>query len=294
MIGLVAIVCAYLLWGLFPVYFRWLADINALELLNVRILLTALTCLIILPLRGSWNKFLQAWQNRRELGIGMAAALLLAANWFAFMWAVQSGKVLESSMGYFLSPLCSVFIAWLVEKESLPMRRWLAVALASGGVVIFILQATTFPLAALVIALTWSGYGWLKKRTPMGPLVGLGIETTLLAPLAIFIILIQATTAGHPLTLQTAAPSVQLLMLAVGIITATPLLLFAFAAQRIRLSTMGFGQYIVPSIHFALAWGFGETLTLQTLLGFGLIWLALALYAASGRPTPVAPPRHAH
>jgi chloramphenicol-sensitive protein RarD len=279
--GVLAVILAYAIWGLIPIYWRLLTSIGADELLYSRLILTAASCSLILWVRGSWGAFGQAWRNPRDLRHSLLAAALLSGNWFSFMWAVNNNRVLESSLGYFLCPLVSVLLGRFVEKEHLGGRRWLAVAMAAAGVGIIISQAETVPLAAIVIALTWSGYGLMKKRGQLGPLVGLGTETTLLTPLAAAVLIILA--GQQPLTILAATPTTQFFLATVGFVTLAPLLLFAYAARRIQLSTMGMGQYIVPSCHFGLALLYGETVNQGVLAGFALIWIALAVYSVKGR-----------
>jgi chloramphenicol-sensitive protein RarD len=275
--GLMAIILAFAIWGLFPIYWKLLGSISPVELLYTRLILTAIACLALLPLRGSGHLFLAAWTEPRILVRTLLAAILLSANWFSFIWAVNSGNVLESSLGYFLCPIVSVLMGRFIEKESMSNRRWLAVFLAVAGVSTLILLAGRVPTAAIVIALTWSAYGLLKKRSQLGPVVGLGLETSLLSPFAALALLWLASRS--PLTLTSITPGVTGILLVAGIFTAAPLLLFAYAAPRIRLSTIGMGQYIVPSSHFILAFIYGEKVSPIILVGFGLIWIGLILYA---------------
>ena len=285
--GLAAIILAYSIWGLFPVYWKLLGRISPIELLYIRLILTSLSCLLLLPLRGSWKDFRGAWQNHRQLGTSLLAAILLSGNWFAFIWAVNNGRIMESSLGYFLCPLVSVLLGRLIEHEHLGLRRWLAVGLAAAGVSTLVFLAGKLPLAAICIAFTWGGYAVMKKRTPLGPVVGLGMETSLLAPVSAIILLIMAFQG--PMTI-TAAPMAALgFLTTAGFLTAAPLLLFAFAAQRIRLSTMGMGQYIVPSAHFGLAVLYGEPVTAGVLAAFGLIWAGLLVYSLP-KCKPASPP----
>ncbi|MGC9452490.1 MAG: EamA family transporter RarD [Oceanipulchritudo sp.] len=281
--GLAAIILAYAIWGLIPVYWKLLTSIGADELLYCRLILTAASCLLILRVRRDWADFPRVWRNNRTLRHSLLAAALLSVNWFSFMWAVNNNRVLESSLGYFLCPLVSVLLGRFVEKEHLGTRRWIAVGLAAAGVGIIISQAAAIPFAAVSIALTWGGYGLMKKRSQLGPLTGLGMETLLLSPLAAVMLIILA--GQQPLTALAATPTTQFFLAIVGFVTLVPLLLFAYAARRIQLSTMGMGQYIVPSCHFGLALLYGETVNKGVLAGFALIWGALAVYSVEGRRT---------
>jgi len=279
--GVFAILLAFAIWGLFPIYWKLLGAFDSLELVLIRIGLTALACLLLLPGRGSWPDFKRAWQAPKRLGFSLLAGLLLAGNWFSFIWAVTNGRVLESSLGYFLCPLVQVSLGCLVEKEVLGRQRLVAVSLATAGVLVLVFVAGRLPLAALVIALTWGGYGLLKKRTPFGPVVSLGLETTLLLPAALLGLAAIASLEG--LQVSDVSSTGWIALSFAGFFTATPLLLFAYAARRIPLSTMGMGQYVVPSCHFLLALVYGETINPGTWAGFGFIWVALGLYAFQKR-----------
>lgn len=275
--GLAAILFAYTIWGLFPVYWRLFASIPPFELTQARLILTAVSCLILIRLRRSWPDFLATWRAPAQTTRSLLAALLLAANWLGFIWAVNAGRVMESSLGYFLCPLVSILLGRFLEGEKLNPRQWVAVASACGGVGLMVAVAGRIPVAAVVIALSWGGYGLMKKRSRLGPVASLGMETVLLAPIAA-LTLVGISLAGEPALPQLGGQAFGLLMLS-GFLTAAPLLLFAYAAQRVRLSTMGMGQYIVPSAHFALALAYGEPVNAGLLGGFALIWVALGLYS---------------
>jgi len=267
---------AFTIWGLFPIYWKLLEAFDSLVLLLFRIVLTVLACLAVLPFRGSWGDYRKAWQRPRHLANSLTAALLLSANWFAFIWAVTNGQILESSLGYFLCPLFQVFLGCLFEKEVLGGRRLAAVGLAGVGVLTLILVAGRLPVAALVIAFTWGGYGLMKKRSRHGPVVSLGLETTLLLPATLLALGLLFFSGG--LQLDAIPSSAWSALPFAGLLTATPLLLFAYAARRIPLSTMGMGQYVVPSFHFLLALSYGEAINSGTWIGFAFIWAALGLY----------------
>ncbi|MEX0324677.1 MAG: EamA family transporter RarD [Puniceicoccaceae bacterium] len=281
--GVIAAVVAYTYWSLIPVYWKLLVGIRAEELLYTRLLLTFLTCLILLPLRGTFRTFLAAWRDPVIIRQRLLAAVLISGNWFSFMWSVVNDRVMESSLGYFLCPLVSVLLGRFIEKEHLGFSRWLAVGFAAIGVGFIVSGANHFPYAGIVIAFTWAGYGLAKKRSQQGPLVGLGMEVGLLAPLAAALFL--WTAWRQPLTLAEVDGATLGFLSLVGVVTVLPLILFAYAAQRIRLSTMGMGQYIVPSVFFVLAIFYGEPVTPPLLAGFAFIWVGLALYAFSARRT---------
>jgi len=287
--GLIAGILAYVLWGLVPLYWKLLTMIPATELLYSRLVLTALTCLVVLRFRGSWRKFLHSMGNRSEIWQGLLRALLLSGNWFSFMWAVNNNQVIQSSLGYFLCPIFIVLLGRFAEKEPLNWARWIAVGLAVAGVGVFIRQAGMVPYAAICITLTWGSYSLLKKHSHIGPLVGLGLETSLLSPPVLLILVIMSQQA--PLAILQVKPVSFGILLLAGLITGVPLILFSYATQRMRLSTLGMGQYIVPSGHFLLALAYGEKVNGPVLAGFALIWSALLVYAIGG--TPLAGPRKA-
>lgn len=278
--GLVAAILAFAIWGCFPAYWKLLAAISPIELLYTRLILTAATCLALLQFRGKLGGFLVAMRKPQTLRRAGLAAILLSGNWLAFIWAVNSGNVLESSLGYFLCPLVSVLLGRFLLAEPLNRRQWIAVVLAGSGVTVLVLLAGRIPLAALVIAITWSGYGLLKKKSQLGPVVGLGLETSLLSPLALVALIWMSGQVS--LTLMDISHATLAILAISGVLTAAPLLLFGYAAPRIRLSTLGMGQYIVPSCHFVLALCYGESLGSSVLAGFVMIWTGLVLYAVSG------------
>ena len=280
--GLSAAVLAFAIWGFFPIYWKLLGTISSIELLYIRLVLTALSCLLLLRIRGSLKVFAESWSNWRVIRHALVAAILLSGNWFSFIWAVNSGNVLESSLGYFLCPLVTVLLGRFVLNEPLRKRQWIAVLMAGAGVGTLITLAGRIPVAALVIAFTWSGYGLLKKRSERGPVVSLGLETSLLSPVSIIAL---AWIAGQSsLTMLSISPVIMVVLAFSGFLTAAPLLLFAYAAPRIRLSTLGMGQYIVPSCHFILAFLYGEEMNPAVLSGFAMIWTGLILYASLRAP----------
>jgi chloramphenicol-sensitive protein RarD len=278
--GLIALLSAFGIWALFPLYWKQLHPVAASELLFIRLILTSLFCLTVLPCRGSLKRFFASWKEPSILRLHLLAAIMLATNWFAFIWAVASGRVLESSLGYFLCPLVSILLGRWVLGEHLQRRQWAAVALASVGVALFLARAEVFPLAALTIAATWGAYGLCKKRSSLGPVSSLGMETSLLSPVAV-LGLVLLSLQPSPMTVTEATLPTLVVLAFSGALTAAPLLLFAFAAPRVPLSTIGMGQFIVPSGHFVLALLYGERVTVGTLIAFACIWVALTLYTTS-------------
>ncbi|ACB74228.1 EamA family transporter RarD [Opitutus terrae] len=275
--GALAAALAYLAWGLFPLYWTQLGAINALELIAHRHLSSLVFVLAIMAVGPGWSEFLAALRSGTALRWHLASGLLLTANWLVFVWGVNHGYVLESSLGYFLVPLVNVAFGRFLLHEHLRRLQWLAIACASLGVLLLLLRAGRLPWIALALAATFGFYGLLRKRSPLGPLVGLGVETLLLAPLALaFVVWQQHSGAG---ALGRVSVGTHVLLLSAGVVTAVPLLLFAYGARRIRFSTLGLLQYIGPTVQFALgAWFYREPFSPERAAAFGFIWAGLALY----------------
>lgn len=271
----------YFLWGLIPLYFLQLASIPAVEVLAHRVVWSLAFVLVLLGLRRQWSWLLPVLRQPKVLLAFAASALLLATNWGVYIWAVTNGHVLDSSLGYFITPLVNVLLGTTVLHERPRPAQWAALALATAGVVWLTVQGGQLPWIALVLAASFGTYGLLRKIAVLGALEGLTLETLVLAPLAFIALALwwaQGTAASS------AADGTTLLWLVcVGPVTAVPLLLFAAGARRITMTTLGLLQYLGPTIQFGLGvWLFHEPLNEQRLLGFALIWAALLLYSADG------------
>ncbi len=275
--ALAAGVC-YLIWGLVPLYWKQLAGINALELIAHRHVWSLVFVLAIVFAQGGLSEIRAALRGRRAIVINLVSATLLTGNWLVYVWGVNTGHVVEASLGYFLVPLVNVASGRFILHEQLRRAQWIAIALAAIGVGVLIIQLRRPPWIALALAATWGGYSLMRKQSPLGSVTGLAVETLLLAPLAIALLLWRQHTGAGALGHVNATRTV--LILSAGIITAVPLLLFAYGARRIRLSTLGLLQYLTPSVQFALGvWVYHEPLPRERLACFVLIWAALALYA---------------
>ncbi|MFA7330531.1 MAG: EamA family transporter RarD [Candidatus Delongbacteria bacterium] len=266
---------AYLLWGFFPIYWKALGQVPAGEVLAHRILWSCLFLAGFLLTRTRRAHVLAALRNRRaRLGIA-AAALLISVNWLTYIWAVNSGHVLESSLGYFINPLFSVLLGVLVLRERLRPLQWIPLALAALGVLLLTLAQGRLPWIALTLAVSFSLYGLVKKTTALGSLTGQALETALLFLPALGWILLQTPSAP-----PRPAP-IWILLVCAGPVTAVPLLLFAAGARRIPLWQTGLLQYLAPSLQFMLGvWLYHEELGPGRLPGFLLVWSGLALFAA--------------
>jgi chloramphenicol-sensitive protein RarD len=235
----------------------------------------------LLAVRRQWAWMRELLRQPRVLGAFALSALLLAANWLTYVWAVNNGHVVDASLGYFILPLVNVALGFVFLHERPRTGQWLAVAVAAAGVVWLTVQAGHLPWIALVLALSFGFYGLLRKVAILGALEGLALETVLLAPLTVAVLGALAWQ-GQGALVQGDAATVGWLMLA-GPVTAIPLLLFAAGARRIPMATLGILQYISPSLQLALGvWLFRESFDPDRLAGFALIWVALLLYSIEG------------
>lgn len=279
--GLVYAALAFVWWGLFPLYFRLVTTVPASQVLAHRVVWCLMFLGVALTWRRQWGWLGTVTRQPKVLAAFVASALLIGANWLAYIWAVSHGHVIESSLGYFITPLVNVLLGVTLLHERLRRAQWLALTLAAFGVLWLTLQAGRPPWIALSLAITFGGYGLLRKIAVLGALEGLTLETLLLAPLALLVLGL-ATLHGSA---SFPAPDAltNLWMIALGPITAVPLLLFAAGARRLSMATLGVVQYIGPSIQFALGlWVFGEPFSAARFVGFACIWLALALYTLDG------------
>lgn len=276
--GLLAAALSYALWGLFPLYFRLVADVPALEIVLHRSVWSLVFVLGVLAVMRRWAWVADVLKQPRTLLVFGASALLLSTNWLVYVWAVNNGRVMEASLGYFINPLVNVALGMLFLHEKLrPAQRW-ALGVAAAGVAWLTWTAGVPPWIALALAISFGLYGLLRKTAPLGALEGLALETALLAPLAVPAL---AWISSHDGALATAGPSTWGWLLFAGPLTAIPLLLFAHGARRVTMATLGLLQYLAPTIQFALAvWVFHEPLKPERLIGFVLIWIALGLYSA--------------
>lgn len=271
---------AYLSWGFLPVYFKHLNGVLPTEVVAQRVLWSVLLLAALIALGRRWPHLRAAVANPRALKILSASALLIGANWLIYIWAISANHVLETSLGYFLNPLVNVVMGVVLLKERLTRAQGIAVALAAAGVAVLALGASSGLWISLALAGTFATYGLLRKIAPVESLEGLAIETVLLAPLAALYL---AWLASRGELAFGSEPHLTWLLAVSGVMTATPLLLFAAAARRLRYSTLGLLQYIAPTIQFLLAvLAYGEPLTSAHIICFALIWTGLAIYAADG------------
>ena len=288
--GILSAASAFLCWGLFPLYFHAIGEVPPLQILAHRMLWSLLFLVIVLAVRKQWA-WLAVVRQPRVFGSFVASAVLLSVNWLIYIWAVNNNHVIEASLGYFINPLVNISLGYLLLKERLRPAQWMAIAVAALGVAWLTWQAGTVPWIALALAFSFGGYGLLRKTAALGALEGLSFETMVLFPVAAAYV-VWLTVHGQNAFINTESTSTQLLLMAAGPITAIPLLLFASGARQIPLSVLGLLQYLSPTLQFLLGvWLFHEPFTPDRLVGFALIWAALALFAAEGllrRPSSAA------
>ncbi len=279
--GIINATLAFLCWGLFPLYFHAIAEVPAGQILAHRVVWSLLFLAIVLTFRRQWAWLPAVMRQPRVIASFVASALLLSANWLVYIWAVNNGHVIEGSLGYFINPLVNIMFGYLLLKERLRPVQWAAIALAAAGVAWLTWQTGTVPWIALILACTFGAYGLMRKTAALGALEGLSFETMVLFPLALGYIVWLGAHGQNGFANSEA--STRWLLVAAGPITAIPLLLFASGARKIPLAVLGMLQYISPTIQFLLGvWLFHEAFTADRLVGFVLIWSALALYAAEG------------
>lgn len=267
---------AYAGWGLFPLFFKQLEDTPSFEVLLHRMVWAAPSVLLLVVVTGRWAHARAVIRDRAAVRTLAASAMLLSVNWLAFIWAIQSGRILEASLGYYINPLVSVGLGFAVLGERLSRAQAAAVALAAAGVANLVAAAGAAPWASLIMAVTFATYGLLRKTVAADARTGLLVETAIMAPVALgglaWLSVVDGAAAGVD------RRSLGWLM-ASGPVTIGPLILFALGARRLRLSTMGLLQYLAPTMHFGIAIAYGEAFSVAHAVTFGLIWVGLAVFS---------------
>ncbi|HNW61202.1 MAG TPA: EamA family transporter RarD [bacterium] len=276
--GILYSLIALVMWGLFPVYWKWLGGVPALEILSHRMAWSLVFVVFLLLLKKS-RLLTVLRRTPRHAAIFLLTASLLSVNWGLYIWAVQTNRVVDASLGYFINPLVSVVLGVVFLQERLRPAHWLAVGLAALGVLYLAVHQAGLPWIALALAFTFAFYGLLRKTAPLNSLEGLAVETALLLPLAagylLFLEMHGTAAFGH------AGLRTTLLLAVAGPVTALPLLFFAAGVRRIPYSQLAFIQYLSPTLQFLLgAFVYHEPLSVVRLTGFSLVWLATGLYIA--------------
>jgi len=268
---------AYILWGILPIYWKLLHNVPALQLIGHRIVWSLVLLVVVLLVNGQWQDFRVTAINHRILGIYMVAAVLLSVNWLVYVWGVNAGFIVETSLGYFINPLLSVLLGVILLRERLRPAQWVPIGLAAAGVLYLTAAYGSLPWIALSLAFSFGFYGLVKKVAPLSALYGLTVETgMLLLPAIAFLVFSEVRGSGAFLH---AGFGLDLLMVGAGLVTTVPLLMFASAARRIPLSFIGVLQYIAPTMQFLIGvFIYKEPFDKSRLVGFSLVWIALVIF----------------
>lgn len=276
--GVLYAACSYLAWGLFPIYWKALTEISPINLLAQRVLWSLGVALLITTFLKRWHIVGPALRNPKTLGLFVASGFLLGINWLVYIWTVQAGLVMESSLGYFINPLINVLLGVIFLHERLRMSQLVAIGTAAVAVLYLTFNYGSFPWAALTLAFSFGAYALLRKVASLDSADGLTVETMMMAvPAFLFVLYLMST--NQPVV-TSSSPVTWLLLACSGLITTLPLLLFAAGARQVTMVTLGLLQYISPTMQFILgAFVYHEELTRERLIGFILIWIALIIYS---------------
>ncbi|MDK9756398.1 MAG: EamA family transporter RarD [Pseudomonadota bacterium] len=279
--GVLLAVGAYTMWGIAPIYFKSIAEVSPLEILSHRVFWSFFLLAALLHFGRQWRSVRDIIKNKTKMMYLVSTAILVGANWLIFIWAVTSNHMLDASLGYYINPLINVLLGMVFLGERLRKLQWFAVALAACGVLVQLIVFGSVPVVAIALAMSFGFYGLLRKKVSVEAQTGLFIETLVMLPAAsIFLFFIASTPTSNmfenPWQLNT-------LLIAAGVITTLPLLCFTGAATRLKLSTLGFFQYIGPSLMFLLAvLIYGEPFTSDKAITFAFIWGALVVFSFDG------------
>lgn len=295
--GLVSGVAAYVLWGLFPLYFVLFARSGAFEVVAHRAVWSLVFCLLLLAVTKTYGQFTAIFRDRRAFWSLAAAGVLIAVNWTTYVYGVTTGRTLDAALGYFINPLAVTLLGVLVLGERLRRAQWAAMALGLAAVVVMLVAYGQFPYIAVLLALSFGTYSLVKKIAgrSVAPTPGLAMETTAVLPFALVYLIYLGATGQNTVHVGTGYSA---LMITTGIVTAVPLLLFADAARKVSLVTIGMLQYLAPIGQFLVGWlGFHEPMPLSRWVGFSLVWAAVGIFAvdaaltARRRGASAQPPR---
>ncbi|MFO6423133.1 EamA family transporter RarD [Motilimonas sp. KMU-193] len=279
--GIFFALSAYTFWGVAPIYFKALDSVPAYEILSHRVIWSSILLLFIVLLFGYGRRFISALSSPKTLLYLTLSAILIGINWFVFIWSVGQERMLEASLGYFINPLVNVFLGMLFLQERLRKNQYIAVLLAFIAVLVQLFHFGSLPWIALVLAFSFGCYGLIRKKVKVDAITGLLLETLVLLPIAFAYLFFFANSASSEFSNNSF--TLNILLLSAGAITTIPLLFFAGAATRLKLSTLGFFQYIGPSLMFALAViVYKEPLSTPSLITFGFIWAALIVFSWDG------------
>jgi chloramphenicol-sensitive protein RarD len=289
--GILMGLATYALWGFFPIYWKFLHPVSALQVIGHRISWSFILLIIIVLATRRWSDFRLAALKPKVIGIYSIAAALLTVNWLVYVWGVNAGFIVETSLGYFINPLLSVLLGVFFLRERLRPMQWVPVGIAAIGVIYLTAVYGRLPWIALSLAFSFGFYGFIKKLAPLGSLYGLTLETGIVFPLALIYLLVVELN-GSGAFLHDGTP-ITLLLIGTGAVTTIPLLMFASAAKEIPLSLLGLLQYVAPTLQFLIGvFIYKEPFDHAHLIGFGIVWVALIIFWAENylaRRVPVQP-----
>jgi chloramphenicol-sensitive protein RarD len=276
--GILAGIGAYVVWGVLPIYWKFLHEVPALQIIGHRIAWSFVLLALYVLFTGQWREFRSSAFRWKTLVIYSLAAVLLSVNWLIYIWGVNAGLIVETSLGYFINPLLSILLGVIFLREHLRSWQWVPVALATAGVIYLTIAYGRLPWIALSLAFTFGVYGFVKKLAPLGSLHGLTLETGIIFPLALgylgFVSLRGSGAFSHQ------GRWTDLLLAGTGFVTTIPLLMFASAAKQIPLTVVGLLQYIAPTMQFLIGvLLYREPFDISHLIGFGFVWVALIIFA---------------
>ncbi|MEZ8192632.1 EamA family transporter RarD [Vibrio sp. 1F279] len=279
--GILLAVAAYTMWGIAPIYFKSLSEVSPFEILSHRVVWSFFLLAFLLHMSRGWRKVRDTLTSKPKMLYLVATSTLVGANWLIFIWAVNSNHMLDASLGYYINPLINVLLGMFFLGERLRKLQWFAVSLAAIGVIIQLIAFGSVPIVAIALAFSFGFYGLLRKKVSLEAQTGLFIETLVMLPIAATYLLFIADSATSDFSMN--PMQLNLLLVAAGVITTVPLLCFTGAATRLKLSTLGFFQYIGPSLMFLLAvLIYGEAFTSDKAITFAFIWGALVIFSFDG------------
>ncbi len=279
--GVFLAIAAYTMWGIAPIYFKSITMVSPLEILSHRVIWSFVLLAVLLHFGRGWRNVRDVLRSKKKVTFLVSTSILVGLNWLIFIWAVHSNHMLDASLGYYINPLINVLLGMIFLAERLRKLQWFAVLLATTGVLIQLIAFGSVPIVAIALAMSFGLYGLLRKKVSLDAQTGLFIETLIMLPAAaVFLLFIAdsptANLANNSWTLNT-------LLISAGIITTLPLLCFTGAATRLKLSTLGFFQYIGPSLMFLLAvLVYNEAFTTDKAVTFAFIWGALVVFSYDG------------
>ena len=275
--GILNGIAAYALWGFFPIYWKLLHQVPALQVIGHRISWSFVLLLLFIVVTKQWQDFRSAALTAKTIGIYSIAAILLTINWLVYVWGVNSGFIVETSLGYFINPLLSVLLGVIFLHERLRTAQWVPVIIAAIGVIYLTAVYGRLPWIALSLAFSFGFYGFVKKLAPLGSLYGLTLETGIVFPIALIYLVFVGVSSTGAFRQQSAATD--LLLIGAGAVTTIPLLMFASAAKQIPLTVIGLLQYIAPTIQFLIGvFMYKEPFDQAHFIGFGIVWVALVIF----------------